>query len=344
MELLEGFYNNFLRFFSWEELSFLFTGTGMLVMLNLVLSEGLLSLDNALVLAILVSHLPTDRSYKLGPFEMSIQQWALTAGIFGAYFFRTIAIVLGTYLIQFWTLQLLGGGYLLWLGYEHFFAGRVEKSEVSAYGKGFWATVLKVELMDIAFSIDSILAALGLSKRVWVILMGGLIGILCMRLVAGVFIRLIDRFPLFKHTGYALVALIGYRLVSEVDWIHFNKFFSYLGPVGVGILILFTVVVWGTAQVRKARLTTIKSLIQLTVLIHFFSWSGTKLHLHMSDLVFSIIMLATFSSTFVLNGMYVRWQTGGEEKEGERTQGNSPPPLDNKENKTVEQANTTSTD
>ncbi len=331
MELLEGFYNNFLRFFSWEELSFLFTGTGLLVMLNLVLSEGLLSLDNALVLAILVSHLPTDRSYKLGPFQMSIQQWALTAGIFGAYFFRTIAIVLGTYLIQFWTLQLLGGGYLLWLGYEHFFAGRVARSEMSAYGKGFWATVIKVELMDIAFSVDSILAALGLSKKVWVILMGGMIGILCMRLVAGVFIRLIERFPLFKHTGYALVALIGYRLVSEVDWVHFNNLFAYLGPVGVGILIVSTVAVWGTAQVRKARLLTIKSLIQLTLLILLFSWSGTRLHLHMGDLVFSIIMLTTFCSTFVFNGMYVRWQTGGGQTENELAQSNGSPPVENNE-------------
>ena len=340
MELLEGFYNNFLRFFSWEELSFLFTGTGLLVMVNLVLSEGLLSLDNALVLAIMVSHLPTDRSYKLGPFEMSIQQWALTAGIFGAYFFRTIAIVLGTYLIQFWTLQLLGGGYLLWLGYEHFFAGRVQKSEMSAYGKGFWATVIKVELMDIAFSVDSILAALGLSKKVWVILMGGMIGILCMRLVAGVFIRLIERFPLFKHTGYALVALIGYRLVSEVDWVHFNNLFAYLGPVGVGILIVLTVAVWGTAQVRKARLLTIKSLIQLTLLILLFSWSGTRLHLHMGDLVFSIIMLTTFCSTFVFNGMYVRWQTGGELTEGEIAQSNGLPKVENNE----EQEKTTPTD
>jgi YkoY family integral membrane protein len=312
MEFIDGFYTNFLRFFSWEEISFLFTGTGMLVMLNLVLSEGLLSFDNALVLAIMVSHLPRDRSYKIGPLEMSIQQWALTAGIFGAYFFRIVAIVLGTYLIQFWTLQLLGGGYLLWLGYEHFFAGQIEKPEITPYGKGFWATVLKVELMDIAFSIDSILAALGLSKRVWVILMGGMLGILFMRLVAGVFIRLIDKFPLFKHTGYALVVLIGYRLVSGVDWIHFHRLFSYLGPVGVGVLILFTVVVWGTAQVRKARLRTIKSLIQLTLLILFFSWSGTRLHLHMTDLVFGIIMLATFSSTFILNKIYVRWQKEGE--------------------------------
>jgi len=311
MDFLDGLYGNFLRFFSWQEISFLFTGTGLLVTLNLVLSEGLLSFDNAIVLAIMVSHLPRERSYGIGPLQMSTQQWALTAGILGAYFFRIIAIVLGTYLIQFWTLQLLGGGYLLWLSYEHFFAGPTKKPEVTAYGKGFWATVLKVELMDIAFSVDSILAALGLSKRVWVILMGGMLGILCMRVVAGVFIRLIGRFPLFRHTGYALVALIGYRLVSEADWVHFHKLFSYLGPVGVGILVIFTVVVWGTAQVQKERLGTIKSIVQLTLMILLFSWSGTKLHLHMSDLVFSIMVLATFASTFIFNKPYVRWQRGG---------------------------------
>lgn len=322
MEFIDGFYQNFLRFFSWEEISFLFTGTGLLVMFNLVLSEGLLSLDNALVLAILVSHLPKDRFYRLGPFEMSIQQWALTAGIVGAYLFRIIAIILGTYLIQFWTLQLLGGGYLLWLGYEHFFAAGEGKSEVTSYGKGFWATVIKVELMDIAFSIDSILAALGISKKVWIILMGGMIGILCMRLVAGVFVSLIERFPLFRHTGYALVALIGYRLVSEVDWIHFHKLFSYMGSVGVGLLILFTVVIWGTAQVRKERLGAVKSLIQLSLLILLFSWSGTKLHLHMSDLLFGLIMLATFASTFIFNGLYVRWQAESVAKNSKSGRGN----------------------
>ena len=126
MEFLDGLYHNFLRFFTWEEFSFLFTGTGVLIILNLVLSEGLLSFDNALVLAILVSHLPRDKFYKLGPFQMSIQQWALIAGILGAYLFRIIAIGLGTYLIQFWSLQFLGGGYFLWLAYEHFFVAEEE--------------------------------------------------------------------------------------------------------------------------------------------------------------------------------------------------------------------------
>jgi hypothetical protein len=163
--------------------------------------------------------------------------------------------------------------------------------------------------------------------------MGGMIGILCMRLVAGVFLRLIVRFPLFKHTGYALVALIGYRLVSEVDWIHFNNLFAYIGPVGVGVMLVLTVAVWGTAQVRKARLRTIKSLIQLTLLILFFSWSGTRLHLHMSDLVFSIIMLTTFCSTFIFNPMYVHRQSAGEQREDKIAKSNGPPPVENNDKK-----------
>jgi YkoY family integral membrane protein len=308
MEILEGLYHNFLRFFSWEELSFIFTGTGFLVILNLVLSEGLLSFDNALVLAVMVSHLPRDKDYRIGPFEMSIQQWGLTAGLIGAYFFRAIAIIIGTYLIQFWFLQLMGGGYLLWLAHEHFFVSDGADSGAQAYGKSFWATVIKVEMMDIAFSIDSILAALGISKKVWVILLGGMIGILCMRLVAGVFVNLIRKFPLFKHIGYVLIALIGYRLTSEVDWIHFSRFFSYIGVAGLVVLILFAVVIWGTAQIRVQRLKAVQGLISLIPMIILFSWSGTKLHLHMSDLVFSIIMLTTFASTFLLNPIYVHWQ------------------------------------
>jgi len=323
MDFLDGIYHNFLRFFSWEEVSFLFTGSGLLIMLNLVLSEGLLSFDNALVLAILVSHLPRDRQYRLGPFKMSIQQWALTAGIFGAYFFRVIAIGLGTYLIQFWFLQLIGGGYLLWLAYGHFFMGGEEEGEVKAYGKGFWGTVLKVEMMDIAFSIDSILAALGISKKVWVILTGGMLGILCMRLVAGVFVRLIDRFPLFMHTGYALVCLIGYRLVSEVNWGHFVGISASVGPAGVWGAVLLAVVIWATAF-KVVGLRTIRNLLQLAVIILFFSWSGTKLHIHMSDLTFSIIMLTTFASTFGLNSAYVRWQKPAAEKQAATVQAEEP--------------------
>ncbi|OGP59646.1 MAG: hypothetical protein A2V65_02385 [Deltaproteobacteria bacterium RBG_13_49_15] len=304
MDFFGGLYNNYLRFFSWEEVSFLFTGTGFLVVLNLVLSEGLLSFDNALVLAILVSHLPRDRNYRLGPLEMSIQNWALTSGLFGAYFFRLIAIGLGTYLIQFWFLQLIGGGYLIWLAYGHFTENDDSKREVAVCSQGFWATVIKVEFMDIAFSIDSILAALGISKRVWVVLTGGMIGILCMRLVAGVFVNMIERFPLLKHTGYMLVLLIGYRLIAEVDWKHFDELILYIGAPIVWGIVIAAFILWVAALIRPRKLIAFRKLIHLSAIALIFSWTGTKFEIHMSDLMFAVIMLTVFCSTFVFNDMY----------------------------------------
>ena len=87
-----------------------------------------------------------------------------------------------------------------------------------------------------------------------------------------------------------------------MDWIYFNQIFSYLGPVRQTLLLVFTEVTWGTAHVMRKRLGKLRSLIQLALLILLFFWCGTTLRLHMSDLVFSIIMLTTFCGTFVLNG------------------------------------------
>jgi hypothetical protein len=79
--------------------------------------------------------------------------------------------------------------------------------------------------------------------------------------------------------------------------------------VGTGVVALFTIVLWGTAHIQRERLNTIKALIHLSLLILLFCWFGTRFRMHMSDLVFSIVMLTTFSGTFVFNGFYVRRQT-----------------------------------
>jgi hypothetical protein len=64
----------------------------------------------------------------------------------------------------------------------------------------------------------------------------------------------------------------------------------------------------------------------------------------MGDLLFGIIMLTTFCSTFVFNGVYVRWQTGGGQQEAATAQSNAPPPLKNNDKKSEEQEKTTPTD
>jgi predicted tellurium resistance membrane protein TerC len=86
----------------------------------------------------------------------------------------------------------------------------------------FWGTVAAVELMDIAFSVDSVLAALGISEEVWVLLLGGMLGVLMMRGVAGIFIRLIERIPELETTAYILIFIISAKMLAGVFGLHID--------------------------------------------------------------------------------------------------------------------------
>jgi len=183
----------------------------LFIVLTLVVLEGLLSADNALVLAILVKHLPRAQRKK-----------ALRYGIWGAFIFRLIAILLAKELRRFWPFRLFGGLYLCYVSASHFIRGKPEEPELVAVSKkGFWGTVAAVELTDIAFSVDSILAAVAMSDKVWVVYLGGILGIITMRFVAGGFLRLLDLFPRLETAAYLLVAWIGIKLSLETFDIHF---------------------------------------------------------------------------------------------------------------------------
>jgi YkoY family integral membrane protein len=184
--------------------------------LVLVFLEGLLSADNALVLAVMVRHLPKGE-----------QKRALRYGIWGAIGFRLIAVILSARLMSFWFFKLAGGFFLLYLSIRHFLSRQSEDHERPAhsrFGNGFWGTVVSVELADIAFSIDSILTAVamvdGLPRefggwKLAIVWMGGVLGIITMRFVAGYFIILLERFQGLEAGAYVLVAWIGLKLVGS---------------------------------------------------------------------------------------------------------------------------------
>lgn len=188
----------------------------------LVFLEGLLSADNALVLAVMVRHLPKGQ-----------QKRALRYGIWGAFFFRFVAIILATRILDYWQFEVVGGLYLLWLCVSHLLSGDhdADPEAKARPGRGFWGTVIGVELADIAFSIDSILAAVALADEMpehlhhkmlgpfsykdWTIYFGGVIGIVAMRFVAGYFLKLLDRFKGLALGAYILVGWIGLKLIGE---------------------------------------------------------------------------------------------------------------------------------
>jgi YkoY family integral membrane protein len=183
--------------------------------LTLVFLEGLLSADNALVLAVMVRHLPKDQ-----------QKRALRYGIWGAFVFRLIAILLASKLLDYWHFKVVGGLYLLYLAVAHFLSSVHEEGSTKStrFGSGFWGTVVSVELADIAFSIDSILAALAMAEslerlgenwKLGTVYLGGILGIITMRFVAGYFIILLDRFSGLAAGAYILVAWIGLKLIGS---------------------------------------------------------------------------------------------------------------------------------
>jgi YkoY family integral membrane protein len=195
----------------------------------LVLLEGLLSSDNALVLAILVLGLPR-----------ADQRKALRYGIVGAFAFRILATLLAVQLISFGWVKLVGAAYLLYLTFKHFFGhgGTAERRSIpparAAFGlSAFWATVVKVELTDIVFAIDSILVAVAMSSKTWVIIAGGIFGIITMRLVISQLLAVVRRYPALVDGAFIIIAWVGIKLLIEYlhleGHIHFqvNKWMSF---------------------------------------------------------------------------------------------------------------------
>ena len=206
--------------------------------------EGVLSADNAMVLALLVLGLPKDE-----------QQKALRYGIVGAFVFRGLATLAAAYLIRLGWVKLAGAGYLLYLSYEHFFRSSAESRRSAPKARPwlglspFWATVVKVELTDIVFAIDSILIAVAMSPKLWVILTGGMLGIIAMRLVIGKLLSLIERYPQLVDGAFAIIAWVGSKLLIEYlhqeGWVHFEV------PDWLSLTVIVTIFVSAFLYARK---------------------------------------------------------------------------------------------
>lgn len=211
----------------------------ILVILTLIVMEGVLSIDNAAVLATMVKHLPPNQ-----------QKNALRYGLLGAYLFRWVALALATFIVKFAIFKLAGGLYLAYLAISHFVAiGKNEEgASSSTVTRGFWATVAVVEMMDMVFSLDNILAAVALSPKLWIVITGVFIGILAMRFVAGGFIRLMEKYPQLENSAYAVIGILGGKLILDVlfKFIGFDAGAEFItSHVASAITSLLTVILFG---------------------------------------------------------------------------------------------------
>lgn len=199
------------------------------VLLVLIALEGILSADNALVLAIMVKHLPEEQRKK-----------ALLYGLAGAFVFRFASLFLISFLVDVWQIQAIGALYLLFIALNHLFRKHVvskyetpeSKAKKEKKKSGFWPTVIKVEIADIAFAVDSILAAVALAMALTptglgmvgsldvgqfaVVFIGGLTGLLIMRFAATKFVILLEKRPGLETAAFIIVGWVGVKLIVQV--------------------------------------------------------------------------------------------------------------------------------
>ncbi len=223
----------------------------VVIILQLIFLEGILSIDNAAVIGALVSPLPSDQRVVWPKFMQKFGDWlhpligdqrmaALRVGLLGAYAGRGLMLFLTSFLIHNSWIKLVGAAYLIHLAFDSLedmtgSGGEDDNGVKPIKVQSFWATALTVEIMDLIFSIDNVVAAVSLSNKLWVVMIGVAIGILTMRYAAGVFSYAVEREPILKQAAYVLVFSIGVELILDQVW---HRQIPDLARFGISISII----------------------------------------------------------------------------------------------------------
>ena len=201
----------------------------------LILLEAILSADNAIALAAIVRSLPDPKQ----------EEWALRYGLIGAFVLRVVLIFTATWVIKYWQFELAGSVYLLWLSGKFFLeksqAGHDTQHPVRMTDK-LWQVVALVSLTDLAFSLDSVTAAVAVAQETWLVLIGGVAGIIALRFLAGLFIKWLAEFTHLESAGYLIVLLVGLRLFIKV----FSD--SLVPPEWLMLTCIGLVFIWGFSK------------------------------------------------------------------------------------------------
>jgi len=205
----------------------------LLLLPVLIALEAVLSADNAIALAAIAQGLESEKQ----------QQRALNVGLVAAFLLRMLLILTASWVLQYWQFEVAGAAYLLWLVFQHFSAD--EDASHHHHGPRFdfvWQAIPTIALTDLAFSLDSVTTAIALSSDVWVVLLGGTIGIITLRFMAQLFIRWLDEYEHLEDAGFITVAFVGIRLLLRVA----NE--NWVPPQWLMVGIIAGIFAWGFSQ------------------------------------------------------------------------------------------------
>lgn len=214
------------------------------IIVSLIIIEGLLSVDNMLAIAALASNLPESQ-----------KRTALRLGLIGAYVFRAVALLFVSFIISNPWLKILGAAYLLHLMAQHFTDLEAETDEdpgTHAAKHTFWGTVIAIQFMDLSLSVDNVVAAVAMSpNKLWVVYAGVFMGLFTLWLLAGVSLKLVERFPILAHAAFLLIGFVGASLLVEILaelWWHVHLPFGPLQKFAGIVVILAAALAYASSE------------------------------------------------------------------------------------------------
>ena len=205
----------------------------LLILSILIVLETVLSADNAIALAAIAQGLESEEQ----------QKQALNLGLVVAFVLRMTLILTASWVLKFWQFEVAGAAYLLWLVYQHF-SSSTDEDELH-HGPKFaslWQAIPIIAFTDLAFSLDSVTTAIALSDEVAIILLGGTIGIIALRFMAGLFIRWLNEYVYLEDAGFVTVAFVGLRLLVRV----INE--NWVPPDWAMVALIAAIFAWGFSK------------------------------------------------------------------------------------------------
>ncbi len=197
--------------------------------------ELVLSADNAVALASITKNLN----------NIDQQKKALNIGIFIALILRILVILTAQFFLNFWPVRLIGGFYLISLSVSKFLkinnnsTNDNEKYSNNKSDTSLFKVILLLSVTDLAFSIDSITAAVAISDQFLLVITGAIIGVIALRFTSGLFIKWLEIYVNLEKAGYLAIAIIGIKLIIQLI------FYKIIIPEYLFFLLMLCIFLWG---------------------------------------------------------------------------------------------------
>ena len=204
--------------------------------------ELVLSADNAVALASITKKLN----------NLELQKKALNIGIFIALILRILVILTAQFVLSFWPVKLVGGVYLLFLSFSKLYSFQdLNKIETISSKTVEKTSLLKVILIlavtDLAFSIDSVTAAVAISDQFLLVITGAIIGVVALRFTSGLFVKWLEIYSNLEKSGYIAVGLIGLKLILQLI------LYELVIPEYIFFMIMLFLFLWGFSSKNKTN-------------------------------------------------------------------------------------------